>query len=448
MEVVNPATETTHSVQETALSELPEIVRKAKMAQKEWAKHSISERASIIQALGPLMNDSLEMLAQSITNDMGKPIAKARAEVEGVIRTINFYCSQAADWLASEKSDLGEVVFDPLGVVAVISPWNFPIHVPSSGIFPALLAGNAVVFKPSEYTLETGKGIAALFRELPGLPENIFQIVVGGKEHGKALVEQAVDMVHFTGSTAAGKHIMQSCAAGLKRVLLELGGMDAAIVLKDADVKRAAQKIVGFNCNNTGQVCCSIKRVYVEEEIYDEFVRAATAVSSGITFGDPNTNVDMGPLVAGFQRDKVASIVKDAKNKGAKIHTGGELPTGKGYFYPSTIITDVSKEMRLLNEEPFGPVLPIMKVSSWQEAVEEANSSMYGLTGSVWSNDLELGKKVAALLEVGTASVNKHGPGPLGTPFGGAKQSGIGRVKTKEAMRDFCNTKFIQVDNL
>jgi len=376
---------------------------------------------------------------------MGKPIAHSRGEVQSTLTLIEHYCDKAAEWLAPEEMEGGVVHYEPLGVAAVISPWNFPMYVPFTAIPPALLAGNAVVFKPSEYTLRTGIEIGKLFTDLEGFPEGAFKIVVGGKEHGSAVVDQDVQMVSFTGSTRVGKEIMKRSSEEVRQVLLELGGLDAAIVLKDADISKAAKKIVQNNCTNTGQVCCAVKRVFVEREVYDDFVSAAAKESEAITYGDPQTEVDMGPLVADFQRKKVEEILDDAKSKGAKVLTGGEAPEGKGYYFPSTVLADVNHDMRIMHEEPFGPLLPIFAVDSWEEAVEHANDTPFGLTGSVWSSDTAKGEMIAGKLEVGVAGVNCHGGGGVGSPFGGAKQSGIGRTETKDGMRAFTNVKLVRI---
>lgn len=444
MIVINPSTEERRELEETPLIEIGSAVTRARTQQRVWAEFPLKKRIETIEQLAPLLEEKREILAETIVLDMGKPFKRALREVDASIDAITFNCRQATAWLSNEVLDAGYVCFDPLGVVAVIAPWNFPVITSIHPIIPALLSGNAVIYKPSELSLFTGKLLGELISNLEGLPKGLFETVIGGKEHGKTLVESPIDMVAFTGSTQAGKDIMRRGADKMKRMLLELGGMDAAIVLKDADIEKSAADIVRANCNNSGQVCCSIKRVYVESSVYKDFLKAAVKESERILIGDPTSNVDMGPLVAHFQLEKIERIVEDAKKKGALIHTGGKRLSQPGYFYPSTVISNVSADMSLLTEEPFGPLLPIMEVSDWQEAVTLSNESPYGLTGSVWTSNLELGESIARKLEVGVASLNSHGPGPMGAPWGGAKQSGLGRLKCKEGMRSFTNEKFVK----
>jgi len=442
MKATNPTTEEERNAKETPLEKIPGIVENARQAQKPWGEKTPEERAGFFKKLVSLMLERKDSLGKTITEDMGKPLKKAIAEAEEITKEIVFFSEKAKEWLAPEKAEKGHIEFNPLGAVAVISPWNYPIWVPLSAITPALMAGNSVIFKPSEHTPFSGMEIDKLFREA-GFPDGVFQTIVGGKDHGKELVEQDVDMVSFTGSTAAGKDIMRKSADKLHKIILELGGLDAAIVLKDADIQATAKEIVGKNTMNSGQVCCAVKRVYVENEIFDDFVKAAVKESEKTTFGPPFGNVDMGPLVAKFQLEKVQEILEDAKQKGAKILTGGKSPDGKGYFFPSTILTNVNHKMRIMKEEPFGPLLPIFPVNSWEEAVELSNNTRYGLTGSVWTKNKDLAKKIACKLEVGTVGINCHGPGPCGTPWGGAKESGIGRMETKEGIREFTNIKYV-----
>lgn len=443
MRVVNPATEEAEEIQETPIEHIPDMVKKAQIAQKNWGQMPLQERVSLVKAIVQQLQEKKDQFAAVITQDMGKPRVSAEREIDTTVWHAMATCDKATEWLAPEPLENGETVFDPLGVVAVISPWNFPVFVPELQVIPALLTGNAVVFKPSEYSLRSGKLFGELFEN--ALPQHVLQTVIGGKEHGKALVKTDVEMVAFTGSSRAGKDIMRNSADRLHTIQLELGGLGAAIVLEDVDVQNVARLLVQRNCGNSGQICDTVKRVYVQQSIADAFIQAAVEESKKITVGNPLENNYMGPLVADFQLEKVESIIADAKEKGATIHTGGERIGEKGYYYPSTIVTNTTDDMRILTEEPFGPLLPIVPIDSWEDAVKKANGTRYGLIGSVWTKDVEKGKRIARQLEVGVAGVNAHGPGPFGSPFGGAKESGIGRGNSKEGLREFTNVKYVQV---
>jgi len=445
MKVVNPATEAEEIIEETPVQDIPGLVARAREAQLTWGDRTVRQRADALVELCERINARSEEIASCITDDVGKPIKASRMEVAKTVDQVKTFCQEAPEWLAPEEAEEGFVQYDPLGVVAIISPWNGPFIVPVLAIVPALLAGNAVVLKPSEYSLRSGQIAGDLFGNLDDVPSGLVQTVVGGKDHGRELLKQDVDMVAFTGSANAGKEIMKQCSNRLCPLLLELGGLDAAIVLKDADVSSAARALVRNNCHWSGQVCCAVKRVYVEKDVHDDFVQAAVDESRQVTYGDPADDVDMGPLVAEFQLDKVLATVDDAREKGAKFLTGGERPPLKGYFFPSTVVTNVNHEMKIMREEPFGPLLPIFPVETWEEAVRLANDTRYGLTGSVWTQDEELGRKILGKLEVGVAGLNAHGIGPMGTPFGGAKESGLGRIKTKEGMRAHTNVKMVRL---
>lgn len=443
MRVINPATEATREIVETPLHEIPALIARSRKAFAVWSAVPTKQRAAIVGKLIERLNNNVEALARAITDDMGKPIRQARNEVKGIGEKIKYLCARTPEWLADEACADGMVHFEPLGIAAVISPWNYPIYTSLTGIVHALLAGNSVLFKPSEFALFSGAAIDELFRGLDGLPPDTVLTILGGKEHGRKLAYGDVDIISFTGSTAVGKEIAAASADKLKRVVLELGGMDAAIVLADVDVERCAAEIVRTNAHNTGQVCCSIKRVYVDRKIYPKFVEAAVAESKKISFGDPNGEIDMGPLAGEFQKQKVQEIVMDAEAKGAEILSGGKAPPGPGYYFPSTVVVNVNEQMRIMNEEPFGPVLPVIAVDSWEDAVTKANASRYGLTGSVWTKNIELARKIAAMLQVGNASINSHAAGGHESPWGGAKESGLGRTNIRDGLRQFTNIKYI-----
>ncbi|MDR0310794.1 MAG: aldehyde dehydrogenase family protein [Acidobacteriota bacterium] len=449
MQVINPATEEISEIKETPLASIPKQLAQAEEAQRLWRALGAAERAAILLPLADSLTENKAVFARLIADDMGKPLASGMGEIRRTAGGIEYLCKMAPEWLAPEITDAGReagyIEYAPLGVVGVIMPWNGPVWLSTVGLLSSLLSGNGVLYKPSENSLRTGIALAGEFQRLLGLPEGLLQLVVGGKSHGKAVVESDVAMVALVGSTAAGKDIMKACAAGLKRVSLELGGLDAAIVLKDVDVQSAAKKIVRINCTNSGQVCCSIKRVYVERQVYSEFLHEAVAEAQKIRVGNPLEDVDMGPLAGAFQLEKVEAAVADAVQKGARVLTGGGRLERKGFFYPPTIVTDVTNDMTLMHSEPFGPVLPVAPVDDWAEAVRLANSTRYGLTGSIWTKDMELARAIASQLDVGVVGFNDHGVPPLGAPWGGARESGIGRARYKGGLRDLCNVKFVRI---
>lgn len=449
MQVINPATEEVSEIQETPIESIPQQLAQAKEAQRLWRAFSVAERATILLPLADALAEKKAEFARLITEDVGKPLAVGKGETRRTAGGARYLCEMAPQWLASEITDAGRdagyIEYAPLGVVGVITPWNAPLWISTIGLLSSLLSGNGVLFKPSENSLRTGIALAGQFQSLPGLPKGLVQLVAGGKSHGQAVVESNVAMVSLVGSIEAGKDIMKTCAAGLKRISLELGGLDSAIVLRDMDIHSTAKRIVRINCANCGQICCSIKRVYVERQVYSEFLEEAAAEAQKIRVGDPLDDVDMGPLAGEFQLRKVEAAVADAVQKGARVLTGGRRLERKGFFYPPTIVTDVTEDMTLMHSEPFGPLLPVAPVDDWTEAVRLTNSTRYGLTGSIWTKDIDLARIIASQLDVGVVGFNDHGVPPLGAPWGGAKESGIGRSRSKEGLREFCNTKFVRI---
>jgi acyl-CoA reductase-like NAD-dependent aldehyde dehydrogenase len=449
MQVINPATEEISEILETPLAAIPLQLARAKEAQRLWRTLSTAERAAVLLPLADSITASKAEFALLIAEDMGKPLASGLGELRRVTSGIEYLCKKAPEWLAPEITDAGReagyIEYAPLGVIGVITPWNGPVWLSMVGIFSTLLSGNAALYKPSENSLRTGIALAQHFQRLRGLPEGLVQLVAGGKAHGRAVVESGVAMIAFVGSTEAGKDIMRTCAAELKRISLELGGLDSAIVLKDADIQSTAKQIVRISCTNSGQVCCSIKRVYVERQVYSRFLQAAVAEAQKIRVGNPLDDVDMGPLAGMFQLQKVEAAVADGVQKGAQVLTGGRRLERKGFFYPPTIIAGVTNDMTLMNSEPFGPLLPIMPVDDWAEAVRLTNSTRYGLAGSIWTKDTGLARTIASQLDVGVVGYNAHGGPPLGAPWGGTKESGIGRTRSKEGLREFCNVKFVRI---
>ncbi len=432
--------------------EIVGAVENARAAFAGWSAKPVEERVSLLRELKPLVRARAKEIARVVHREMGKPEWSALSEVESVIESIDFHCDNDSKYLepvvlsrAGEKENLQ--VFEPLGVIAVITPWNFPFAIPFDGILPALISGSTVVLKPSEQTMLVGMEVKKIFRELEkkGLPEHVFNFVAGGKEQGRFLVKQDIDMVSFVGSRRAGVEIMRDSAEKLHRLVLELGGKDPAIVCSDADLGKTAKGIVHGAMRNCGQVCCSIERAYVVEDVYDEFVKLAEKETRAVKFGSEKDSY-IGPLVGEFQRRVVREHLGDAVEKGAEVLVGGNAPKRKGFWFPPTLVVNVNHKMKLMTEETFGPVLPVMKVSSVDEAVSLSNDSIYGLTASVWTEDREKGKQVARRLVAGTVTVNRRGGVKEGCPWGGAKQSGIGRQMGPDSVRNYTEVKHLWVE--
>lgn len=444
MKCVNPSTEEVTEFSDTPAAELPALYAKARERARTWARLSVGERIKALVPVTDGIEQQKEELARLIAAEMGKPIRLSRVEVDRTLEEFRYTLKRGAEWLAKEEAPHGYVRFDPLGVVAVISPWNFPLMLPLRGVVPALVAGNTVLLKPSELSLKTAKAFVSIFeKQIPDCP--LFA-AYGDKPLGAAVVELPVQVVAFTGSTDTGRKIAAASAGTLKRLVLELGGLDAGLVLDDADIPSAAKDLIRFNTANSGQVCSAVKRVYVSKAQYAAFVERAVEAAKALVVGDPlDEKTDLGPLVSETQLKRVQSFVDDARERGAKILCGGKRAARKGFFFEPTVIVDVPKDARLLSEEPFGPVLPILPFDGDAQAVELANSTQYGLTASVWSGDPARAEALAALIDVGSVSINAHiAPGP-GAPWGGTKQSGFGRAKTKEGLREFTNTKFVRL---
>jgi acyl-CoA reductase-like NAD-dependent aldehyde dehydrogenase len=433
--VVNPFT---LEVSEVSGCEDPRpLYTQAKQLGVAWSSLPVSERVAALQPAYEALVAQTQQLALTISTEMGKPITQARLEIERTAEEFGYMLEHAQDFLAPEPLELGEIHYAPLGVVAVISPWNFPILLPLRGIVPALLAGNSVIFKPSELTPKSGLALSGLFS-----PTTPLVTAVGDKSLGAQVTRLPVAAICFTGSTDVGKEIAQVAAHDLKRLQLELGGLDAAIVMADADLASSASAIITTNARNCGQACNSIKRVYVHEQVFASFVEHARKALFSLRYGDPlSETTDIGPLVSASQYARVKSFLDDALATGAKAISAAAPK--QGYLFPQTILTGLSSSAKLLSEEPFGPLLPVIPFKTEAEAISLANSTRYGLTASIWTKDPPTARRLALQLDVGIARHNTHAPLPSGYPWGGSKQSGLGRMKCKEGLRELTNIKVI-----
>lgn len=426
--VVNPATgEVFEQAPDCTPGQLDAAMEAAQKAFRDW-RQDLDARRECLGKVADLLFGAGGELAPILTAEQGKPLGDANLEVLGAGVWFKYFADLdlPREVIQDDANAFVEVLRKPVGVVAAITPWNFPLVLASWKIAPALLAGNTMVLKPSPFTplstLKLGQLVSGL------LPPGVLNVVSGGDDLGKWMTSHPVPRkISFTGSVATGKHVAASAAPDLKRVTLELGGNDPAIVLDDVDPAAVAAKLFWGAFQNNGQVCSAIKRVYVPEALYADVVEALAAQARSVKVGEGTAEgVQLGPINNKPQYDRVSELVADALSAGARAVTGGEAITGPGYFYQPTILADVTDGTRIVDEEQFGPALPIISYRHLDEAIERANATHFGLSGSVWSADPDRASTVAAQLECGTSWVNTHLALQPNQPFGGAKWSGIG----------------------
>jgi succinate-semialdehyde dehydrogenase/glutarate-semialdehyde dehydrogenase len=432
-------------------------VERARKAQHDWASRSLAERAEVLWRWVDVFVARQDEIVDLVVRETGKPRNEAIAmEVMAPCMQISHYAKRGAGYLRAEKrrptglmrfTKKLTLVYQPLGVVGLITPWNGPIALAANPLAQALMAGNAVVHKPSEVTPFS----AVLLKELTdaaGFPEDLYQVIQGDGETGAALIESGVDKVSFTGSVATGRKVGEACGRNLIPVTLELGGKDAMIVCRDADLDRAADGAVRGSFFNTGHYCCGTERVYVPESIYEAFVDKVVAQTQTLKQSDRGEG-DVGAVFWDKQMDIIESHMADAKAKGARVLVGGERNRSlSGYFFPPTVVVDVDHGMDLMRHETFGPIVAIQKVRDEEEALELANDSDYGLSGNLWTRDLAKGEALAERLQTGSVSVNDISVtyGIPEAPFGGLKASGVGQVNGAVGIRGFCHLHPIIVD--
>ena len=457
--VENPATgEVIGTIPAMSAGEVAEAAKRARAAQPAWRARSISARGQVFKNAQKWLFQNHDRVVESISSETGKTSEDAALEFAVAVQSFGFWAKNSGKYLADEKVSarspliLGRSVrvrYEPIGLIGVIGPWNYPLVNAFCDCVPALMAGNAVILKPSEVTPMTGL-LAAEMMQASGLPENVFQVVTGAGETGSALVDES-DYVMFTGSTRTGRKVMQRAADTMTQVSLELGGKDPMIVLKDADLERAANGAVFYSMNNGGQVCISVERVYVEEPIYDEFVTKVVGkvkeLRQGKYSGGPGT-VEVGAVTFTPQLGIIKGHVDDAVAKGAKVVAGGKQAEGPGQFWEPTVLVDVDHSMTCMTEETFGPTLPIMKVKDSEEAVKMANDSDYGLQSSIWTKDMKKGQALAERMESGACCINdaQINYAAFGAPMGGWKTSGVGTRHGSGGIRKYCKTQTIMAN--
>lgn len=442
-------------------SDVSTAVKRARHAQPAWAKLSFRARAKFILTAREIVLAQVEEIATLIARETGKPPAESISmEVTPTLDLMQHFARNAERMLHRQKIDIGQfqlmgrssyIVYKPLGVVGIISPWNFPWATPLDEVVMALMAGNAVVLKPSELTPFTALKIGEVFKQAK-LPEGLIEIVTGDGSTGAALVEAGVNKVMFTGSVATGKRVAEAAAKHLTPVVLELGGKDPMIVLEDANLPNAARAAVWGGFANAGQACASIERLYVHESIAKQFTELVVAETRKLKLGNPITDgVDLGAMTNERQLRIVENHIEDAIEQGARIETGGHrVETAGGWFHEPTVITNVDHLMDVMREETFGPVLPIMTFKTDDEAVRLANDSVYGLTAAVFTGNIARGRRLAERIDAGTVMVNEvvYTHAIAQTPWGGVKQSGYGRTHGRLGLLELVTPQHIHTNRV
>ena len=442
----------------TLPEEVARAVDRARAAQTAWAAKPFGARGRVIMRARKIVLKELDEIALLISRETGKPIAEAiTMELTTSIDLMQFYARKAESFLQRERINIGlygwmgrtsYLVYKPVGVVGIISPWNFPWATPLDEVVMALMAGNAVVLKPSELTPLTALKIKEAL-DRAGLPEGLLQVVTGDGSTGAALIGAGVNKIMFTGSVATGRRVAEAAANYLIPVVLELGGKDPMIVLEDADIENAARGAIWGAFANSGQCCAAVERCYVHESIAQKFTDQVVAETKRLQQSGDRQG-DIGSMSSEQQLRTVERHVYEATARGAVALTGGErTPDVTGPFFPPTVLTNVNHEMDVMREETFGPVLPIMTFRTDDEAVRLANDSVYGLTASVWTKDLARGKRLAEQIDAGTVTLNEvlYTHGIAQTPWGGVKQSGFGRTHGRAGLLELVNQQHIHVNH-
>lgn len=459
---MNPATgETLAEIPIGAPEDIHQAVARAWAAFPAWAERRYAERGRLILDARRYVLDHLEEIVEVIYTETGKPRTEAlSSDVMAVLDLMTYYAKNTEKLLRSERIPLGRyslmgrssyVNYKPLGVIGIISPWNFPFAIPLGEIVMALMIGNTVVLKPSEYTPLVGLKIGEIFQAV-GLPEGVLTVVPGDGTTGAALAEAKVKKIFFTGSVATGRKVMMAAAKNLTPVVLELGGKDPMIVCRDADLDVAASAAVWGAFANAGQICASIERCYVDEVIADEFITKVVEKTRRLRQGPPErVDTDIGSLSTERQLQVVEEQVSDAIVRGATVLCGGDRNRELGgYYFQPTVLTDVDHSFSIMRDETFGPVLPLMTFKTEEEAIRLANDSPYGLTASVWTTDIARGKRMAAQLQAGTIMINEcaYTHALPQTPWGGVKQSGVGRTHSKWGLMELVELEHVHVNRM
>lgn len=445
----NPATgEAEGEIDAHTPEEAADLVTEARIAQTLWASWPVAERVRVLRTLRDLMIDRADQIAEVVQHRIGKAMVEAKGEVALAVDSATYFADLALE-LAPGRAIVAfppglrkaKVHYRPLGVVAVISPWNYPWYLAAHQVFPALSAGNAVVFKPSEHAADVGLLLGELAREA-GIPDGVLQVAIGGPEVGAAIIEARVDLIHVTGSPRTGTAILKAAAPHLTPVLLELGGKDAAIVCEDAPIERAARGIAYAACINAGQTCIAHKRAILAEPIYD---RLSKRITEEVIKLMPGRGGDepVGPLVLPNEVERITRQIEESIAMGATLLCGGKQLDGPGTWFQPTVLGDCTPEMPAVREETFAPLLCLMKSTDDMHAIELANDCDFGLSGSIWTRDIARAERLAAQFHTGSVSINDVLTTAMmaTVPFGGVKRSGFGRAGSEIGFLNFCNVQ-------
>ncbi len=438
--------------------EVARVVQRAREAQKSWALLPLEERVARVLKFRDAIVDDADAIIELVVAECGKPRVEALLhEVALTASVATYYAKNASRILAPREIDLAllkhrrsYVHYAPRGVIGIISPWNFPFVIPMGDVFAALIAGNAVVLKPSEVTPLIALKAKEVY-DAAGLPDDLFQVVTGEGGTGAALVDAQPDKIVFTGAVATGRKVAAACGERLIPCVMELGGKAALIVCDDADIERAARAITFGGFANSGQICISVERVYAHAAVYDRLVARTRELVQQLRQGDPaRADTDLGAIIFAKQLEVAEHLIADAVDKGATLETGGKRAAGEGQFFEPTLLSGCTQDMAVMREETFGPVVPMMKFESEEEAIELANDSHLGLMGYVFTKDRDKGRRIAERVRAGTVMVNDVflAYAAAEAPFGGVKDSGFGRVHGEEGLRSMCELRHVNYDRV
>ncbi len=452
MKIINPSTEEIiREIREDTAETLHAKYQLLKESQKEWSVSDISHRVKIIQNFSDSLQNEIESLASILTSEVGKPLQQSRNEISGARTRIKWLTENAEKYLGDEQMTKEQgleekISYEPLGVICNISAWNYPWLVGINVFVPALLAGNAVMYKPSEFSLLTGLEIEKLLKQA-GLPENIFQVALGGKEVGELLLKIPFDGYFFTGSYKTGKYIYEKTALKMVPCQLEMGGKDPLYVSDDvADIKQVAAATADGAFYNNGQSCCSVERIYVHESVYDEYIREFVKEVGSWKVGEPTEpGVYFGPLTRKAQINILENQVADAIAKGARLLSGGKRMNRKGNYFEPTILTDVTHDMQVMKEESFGPIIGIMKVNSDEDAIRLMNDTECGLTSAVYSADKNRAEKILKQINTGSGYWNCCDRVSAALPWSGRKHSGFGVALSHAGLHSFVRPRALHL---